>query len=86
MSAHAIEQEFDVRIRRIEVSEPSPAPTYAPANASAYAAARASASAPDPGRAVLPAAIPRSSWIERLAQWVERQPQHHRLGSFQQRD
>lgn len=32
-----------------------------------------------PSRVAVPA-MP--SWLERLAAWAERQPQHHRLGSW----
>ena len=28
-------------------------------------------------------AAPRASWMERLAAWAERQPVHHRMGSYQ---
>jgi|GEM_PF-2069282 len=27
-----------------------------------------------------------TSWLERLARWAERQPQHHRLGSYLRRE
>lgn len=27
--------------------------------------------------------VPRASWMERLAAWAERQPVHHRIGSYQ---
>ena len=26
---------------------------------------------------------PRASWMERLAAWAEKQPMHHRIGSYQ---
>ncbi len=26
---------------------------------------------------------PRASWMERLAAWSEKQPMHHRIGSYQ---
>lgn len=26
---------------------------------------------------------PRASWMERLAAWAEKQPVHHRIGSYQ---
>jgi hypothetical protein len=35
------------------------------------------------GLAPVPAA-PAASWLERLASWAERQPEHRRLGSYTQ--
>lgn len=35
---------------------------------------------PTPGESVAP-----TDWLERLAIWAERQPMHHRMGSYTQR-
>jgi hypothetical protein len=35
-----------------------------------------------PARRASPARATSFGWIERLALWAERQPQHHRLGSY----
>jgi hypothetical protein len=77
MSAHVFHPEFDVRLARGAVSKPSRSPARWPVNVAIPSAdlsgksSRASATAP--------------GWLERLAQWAERQPQHHRLGSYLQR-
>jgi hypothetical protein len=33
-------------------------------------------------RPTAPATAARTDWMERLAAWAERQPNHHRLGSW----
>jgi hypothetical protein len=77
MSAHVFHPEFDVRFARGQVSKPSRLPARLPAKMVALTAEldgesmRAAAAAP--------------GWLERLAQWAERQPPHHRLGSYLQR-
>ncbi len=48
-------------------------PLRAPLNFLRHPAPQVSAAAPT-------AAAP--GWVERLAMWAERQPQHHRLGSW----
>lgn len=38
--------------------------------------------AASPALPALPAAPARPGWLQRLAQWADRQPAHHRLGSW----
>jgi hypothetical protein len=77
MSAHVFHPEFDVRLARGQVSKPSRSPARLPVSVVVPRAEldgeslRAAAAAP--------------GWLERLAQWAERQPPHHRLGSYLQR-
>ncbi len=77
MSAHVFHPEFDVRLARGEVSKPSRAPARSPARVSAP---RAELIGESSGPAVTA-----SGWLDRLARWAERQPPHHRLGSYLQR-
>jgi hypothetical protein len=74
MSAHVFHPEFDVRLARGEVSKPSRALARWPVRALAHSAGLIGESAR--------AAIEAPGWLERLAQWSERQPPHHRLGSY----
>lgn len=77
MSAHVFHPEFDVRLARGTVSKPSRSPVRSPVRVAVPStelnseSSRAAAMAP--------------GWLERLAQWAERQPPHHRLGSYLQR-
>jgi hypothetical protein len=73
MSAHVFHPEFNVRLARGEVSKPSRAPMRSPAQVPVSA---------DAHREVALATIAAPGWLERLADWAERQPPHHRLGSY----
>ena len=48
-----------------------------------YRVSRVQASVVASARRALPAGASTPSWLERLGQWAERQPQHHRMGSWQ---
>jgi hypothetical protein len=77
MSAHVFHPEFDVRLARGKVSKPSRAPARSPVNVplphTDAIGESSGAAATAPG------------WLDRLARWAERQPPHHRLGSYLQR-
>jgi hypothetical protein len=74
MSAHVFHPEFDVRLARGEVSKPSRAlvrtPVKVPVSRAALIDESSGAAATAPG------------WLDRLARWADRQPPHHRLGSY----
>lgn len=42
-----------------------------------------SAQRPETLPRVSAASVPGANWMERLAAWAERQPVHHRIGSYQ---
>jgi hypothetical protein len=52
------------------------------ADATGRAQPAASPAAPAAPAPALPAAPVRPGWLQRLALWVDRQPAHHRLGSW----
>ncbi|MCU0939852.1 MAG: hypothetical protein MUC86_12080 [Burkholderiaceae bacterium] len=74
MSAHVFHPEFDVRLARGEVSKPSRAPARSPVKMPVSRAALIGESSG--------AAATAPGWLDRLARWAERQPPHHRLGSY----
>ncbi|MDZ7652918.1 MAG: hypothetical protein U5L03_10370 [Burkholderiaceae bacterium] len=77
MSAHVFHPEFDVRLARGAVSKPSRSPVRSSVKVVAPSADL------DRESSLSPVSAP--GWLERLAQWAERQPPHHRLGSYLQR-
>ena len=77
MSAHVFHPEFDVRLARGSVSKPSRTPTRLPVSVVVPSTNLDGGSSR--------AAVTAPGWLERLAQWAERQPPHRRLGSYLQR-